>query len=224
MVAKLIVFLEGCYSPDDNLMTTILNTQNLIPEAQPFFREPWFYDGTEAVANPAAIPSNIVDWVLVEAFDPANLFTPVARKAAFLRNNGQIVDIDGTTEGVNLPDLEENAAYIFTVRPRSHMAVMTRVALTMPSVNWYNFSESEFNAMGTNQQKAMPDGVFALYAGDFDHNGVINYADANQYISEVNQTGQYLNADANKDGRTLAEDYQLLRVNTGIMSISILRY
>lgn len=224
MVAKLIVFLEGCYSPDDNLMTTILNTQNLIPEAQPFFREPWFYDGTEAVANPAAIPSNIVDWVLVEAFDPANLFTPVARKAAFLRNNGQIVDIDGTTEGVNLPDLEENAAYIFTVRPRSHMAVMTRVALTMPSVNWYNFSESEFNAMGTNQQKAMPDGVFALYAGDFDHNGVINYADANQYISEVNQTGQYLNADANKDGRTLAEDYQLLRVNTGTMSISILRY
>ncbi|MEZ5196864.1 MAG: hypothetical protein R2764_10800 [Bacteroidales bacterium] len=43
-------------------MDTDLAEQGLIPLQQPFNIEPWNYEGDETVAS---IPSDIVDWVLL---------------------------------------------------------------------------------------------------------------------------------------------------------------
>lgn len=95
---KLTVFLEGPYYLGK--MKTELGKAGLLPLNQPFNTPPWNYSGFEAVDS---IPdSNIVDWVLVDirSADSAAAATPstiIARKAAFLMNNGLINDIDGIT-------------------------------------------------------------------------------------------------------------------------------
>jgi len=62
--AKIKVFLEGA-TPIDGKMNTNLN--NNLPSAQPYNIAPWNYDSDESITQ--TMPSNIVDWVLVEASD-----------------------------------------------------------------------------------------------------------------------------------------------------------
>ena len=59
--ANIRIFFEGAYS--GGIMSTYLNVGGLIPLSQPYNTSPWNYSGTESVSS---IPSNVVDWVLVE--------------------------------------------------------------------------------------------------------------------------------------------------------------
>lgn len=106
------IMLQGAYNGTD--MSTALSTS--LPTAQPYTE---VYDGTETVA---AIPSNdIVDWVLVELRYPENVV--LASRAAFLRKDGMVVDLDGISpvafEGV------KRLEYYVAVRHRNHLGVMT---------------------------------------------------------------------------------------------------
>ena len=91
------VFLEGpCIGTE---MSTYLCACSSIPLAQPFFIEPWYYDGTESVT---IMPGNAVDWILVELRDAtsaanATPATTIARQAGLLLNNGRIVATDGSS-------------------------------------------------------------------------------------------------------------------------------
>jgi len=93
---KLNLFMEGPIKGTN--MKTDLNKGGHIPLSQPYNVPPWNYDGTEMVDT---IPNgNIVDWVYIElrnATDPslATDTTAFAWKAAFLLNNGQVVDTNG---------------------------------------------------------------------------------------------------------------------------------
>ncbi|MBN2174518.1 MAG: hypothetical protein JW731_10310, partial [Bacteroidales bacterium] len=58
------VFLEGPYNGSG--MDTWLNDASKIPLTQPYNTSPWNYGGGESVA---AIPSNVVDWILIELRD-----------------------------------------------------------------------------------------------------------------------------------------------------------
>ncbi|MFN9711254.1 MAG: hypothetical protein ACK55K_07600, partial [Bacteroidota bacterium] len=99
-------FLRGAWNSSTGLMNTTLNTAGIIPLNQPFNTAPFNYAGTESVGS---IPANVVDWVLVEVRKPATGLAPDAgsstitgRKALFLLNNGNIVDLDGVSSP-NLP-------------------------------------------------------------------------------------------------------------------------
>ena len=93
---NLKVYLEGPFNVTE--MKTDLNTQDLIPSAQPYNVNPWYYYGTE---NIVTIPnSDIVDWVLVEFRDApsaalAAKSTMVNQQAAFILNDGSVVGLDG---------------------------------------------------------------------------------------------------------------------------------
>lgn len=224
IVVKLRVLLEGCYDLSTGLMTNQLKQVVIISNSQPFFREPWFYDGQEAVINQGQIPLNTTDWVLVEAYDPINLFTPIARKAAFIRTDGTIHDFDGVTEGVRFTELQENASYFFAVRPRSHLAVFTAAPFAVPNADWYDFTTAAEQAMGNNQQKQLSNGVFVLYGGDIDHNGIINFADFNLFFSDNPSIGQYLFTDVNKDSRVNNDDFIIIRPNLQVIGINNVRY
>ncbi|QQS27786.1 MAG: S8 family serine peptidase [Sphingobacteriales bacterium] len=224
IVVKLRVLLEGCYDPVEDEMTNILKQVVILANSQPFFREPWNYNGEEAVINQGFIPLNTTDWVLVEAYDPINLVTPIAQKAAFLRTDGRIYDYDGITEGVRFTEIEENGSYFFAVKPRSHLGVFTSVPLVVPNADWYDFTISASQALGDNQQKQLPNGLFVLYGGDLDHNGIINYADYDLYFTDYPMFGEYINTDINKDTRVDIEDFQILQPNLRIIGINNIRY
>lgn len=113
IVLNLKVYLEGPFIGTD--MATILNTEEILPFAQPYNIAPWNYTGDESVT---AIPNiDIVDWVLVELRDAieaqyATGSTVIARQAAFLLNDGAVVDIDGYS---NLQFKETIQNGLFTV-------------------------------------------------------------------------------------------------------------
>jgi PKD repeat protein len=89
--------LEGAFNGSN--MNTYLTSLTDFPLLQPYSGTPWSYMGTE---NVESIPSNVVDWVLVElrdATDAANATTGtrIARQAGFVLNDGLIVSADGSS-------------------------------------------------------------------------------------------------------------------------------
>ncbi len=95
------VMLEGPYNTGLQQMQNQLNLAGYVPLSQPYNVSPWNYTGTESVTS---IPnSGIVDWVLIEFRDaatasnatPATIFD---RRAAFLLQDGTVVDLDGMSE------------------------------------------------------------------------------------------------------------------------------
>ncbi|MCB9087627.1 MAG: S8 family serine peptidase [Calditrichae bacterium] len=84
------VFLEGPYAAGA-MFTNLLNS-GFIPLAQPFSGAPWHYPGTESVS---AVPADVVDWVLIELRSDITANSAVAFRAAFLKSDGSIVDLDG---------------------------------------------------------------------------------------------------------------------------------
>ena len=91
---EITVFLEGPYN--GGFMNTDLIP--VLPLNQPFNVYPWYYTGTETVG---AIPgADIVDWALVELRDATTASLadePLSFdwQAAFIRNDGKIVDMNG---------------------------------------------------------------------------------------------------------------------------------
>lgn len=69
----------------------------------------------------AAIPADVTDWVLVElrsGSDPASI---VGQRAAFIKSDGSVVDLDGTSPvsffGIPAGD------YYIAVRHRNHLGI-----------------------------------------------------------------------------------------------------
>ena len=87
--------MEGPYNGSGG-MTTTLNSNNLIPLNSNMLILTVTYGYTASTVG--SIPnSNIVDWVLVELRTGTAAETKVAARAAFLKSDGTIVDIDGTS-------------------------------------------------------------------------------------------------------------------------------
>lgn len=112
------VLLQGCYDVALGEMTTNLGGQ--IPLIQPYNIAPWSYAGTETLTS---IPTDIVDWVLVELRDGTDATTTVMQRAALLRKDGTIVDLDGTS-ALAFKDLLLDDYYV-VVRHRNHLGIMS---------------------------------------------------------------------------------------------------
>ena len=69
--------------------------------------------------------SDIVDWVLVEL--RVGTATSAGMRAAFLKNDGTIVDLDGTSP-VEFDGISSGNYYI-VVKHRNHLAVMSQILL-----------------------------------------------------------------------------------------------
>jgi len=116
------IFLEGDFSGGS--MSTELNTQNVIPLSQPYNTAPWNYEGTESVTS---IPANVVDWILVELRTNTNASSVEAKRAGFIKNDGTIVDLDGTS---NLEFQNLNPAdYYIVIYHRNHLSAMSANAV-----------------------------------------------------------------------------------------------
>lgn len=220
VVAQVRVFLQGP-ALGTSTMTTEMRTDGLLPIAQPFNTTPWNYTGTESVPRPQDIPSNVVDWVLVELRDAANSNTVVARRAAFVLNNGNLRDIDGTN-GVRFPGAAAGSYYV-VVRGRNHLAVISNATVALPNATQLDLT-SPANVLGGTQQLALiTSSLYGMKAGDANANGVITVADFNIYQTQSG-INIYLNSDFTLDGNITVLDFNNYQPNSSAIAPSQVRY
>jgi hypothetical protein len=193
-----LALLEGPFTGPN--MATDLNAGGLIPLSQPYNVAPWNYAGTESVAS---IPPNVVDWVLVEIRDAAtagsaNAGTMLGRKAAFILNNGQIVDLDGSSLPVFSGSVTNNLYVV--VWHRNHLNMMSASALVKSGSNYpYDFTNAQ-NKAYLNGQKNLGGGSFGMYAGNGDANAIVNNLDKTNVWAIQAGTSGYKQGDFNMNG------------------------
>lgn len=209
---ELTALLEGPYNTNTGLMETNLLNSNLLPLIQPYNTAPWDYYGGEIVSN---FPSNVVDWVLVEAREGvansavANT-TVVEQKAALLLSDGTIIAPNG--EALVFQSLY-GEAYYFSIRHRNHLDIISATAIPIEATIVYDFTQGVNQAFGAEQLKVMSDGKAVLYASDFNPNGIILNTDYDQWFVEPALNQVYHLTDANLDGVVQATDYDLWFLN-----------
>lgn len=213
--ANLNVQLEGPYNSNTGTMSTDLVSQNLLPSANPFNVAPYNYDGPEEFGEDG-IPSNIVDWVYVEARDQNNLNLTVDSRAALLRNDGTIVDLDGVSP-ITFFKLSSGTPYRFAVHHKSHLAVLSSSAIGLPNSASLDLSVPS-NVTGSEQLKPVGN-TFVMHAGDFDQNGLMNVLDFTMWFADNTAVGQYLNYDADANGIVNILDFQLWFHNRSVVGI-----
>jgi len=226
MEADLKVFLEGPFNGTD-MNTNLTNNPELVeglPLDQPYNIPPWNYEGTESVVS---IPNpDIVDWILVEfrdAIDAANATetTIIDRQAAFLLQDGSVVQTDGISKLTFNHSIIQSLFAV--IRHRNHIDIISSNPLTEIGGEYnFDFTTSIDQVYGgTAGYKSITSGVYGMAGGDFDANGTIGNAD--KILWEINGGEEgYLPEDINFDGQVNnpdKDDFWIL--NTDIISSQV---
>ena len=130
----------------------------------------------------------IVDWIFLELRDKNDYTNIVATRSGLVQRDGDIVDIDGTSE-VFFPDVPTDS-YFLVVRHRNHLGVMTKYPITAEDLSTlvdfsdlntdiFDFAneDSEFNYSGMALANINVEGyeLNALWAGDCNADGRVSY-------------------------------------------------
>ena len=196
------VFLEGPFNGSE--MNTALTD---IPLNQPYNSLPWNYDGTESVDS---IPADVVDWVLIELRDTTEAAlatgeTVIARQAAFILNDGKIVDTAGGDELPFVFTAVTNNLFM-VIYHRNHLAIMSANPVTESGGTYsYDFTTSNTQAYGTNAQKELGSGVYGMISSDANADGNINSSDKILWEGESG-SDSYKAGDFNMDGQVENKD------------------
>ncbi len=208
-VVNLKVMLEGPYV--SGAMSTDLNSAGFLPTSQPYSGSPWNYDGTESVET---IPAGVVDWILVEIRSEPAAASRVARRAAFIKSDGTIVDLNGVTllrfDGIAPGD------YFIVIHHRNHLAIMSAGFVSLHSVSaLFDFTTGLDKFYG-GDAKALSGGVYGMYAGDVNGNGQVQNDDLNDHLRPAIDQSGYRSADLNLNGLVQESDMNaLLRMHLG---------
>ena len=161
-------FLQGALSG-----TTMTNSINsLLPTTSPYS------DGVSVDAIPA---TDIVDWVAIEVRDAMDNTNVISTNSAFLKQNGDIVDISGSGNPF-LKDAPTNA-YI-AVRHRNHLGVMTAADVPVNEGNTVNFTDAATSTFGTNAQAVVGTNR-AMWAGDANGDNKVVYVGSGTDVNAV---------------------------------------
>jgi hypothetical protein len=165
------VFLQGPFNTGTGTMTTTLNSNAFLPLTSETAYPAATYGYTARTV--ASIPNaNIVDWILVELRTGTAANTKIAAQAGFLKNDGTIVDLDGTS----LLSMSVNEGnYYVVVRHRNHLAIMSAATVALNDASsLYDFTTAQAKAYGTNPMASLS-GVYGMWAGDANGDGVVKY-------------------------------------------------
>lgn len=206
--ANIKVLLEGSYDIG-GVMRTTLNNGGIIPLNQPFNTSPWNYTGTETVTT---VPANVTDWILVELRSTST--TVVDRRAAFIKNDGTLVDLDGVSN-IKFPTATAGDYYVVIIH-RNHLSVMTATPVTISlSPTLYDMRTDINKAFGTNAMKDLGGGYYGIYTADTDGSGTVNAADRSNTWNQRNLSGYY-GTDVDLSGTVNAADRSAVWNNRNI--------
>ena len=205
----LTAVLEGPFNGTN--MNTDLNAFGLIPTSQPFnsiASADWYYTGSESVAS---IPANVVDWVLVRIKDATDAASSagspvVAEQAAFLLNDGTIVDLDGSSN-LDFTGITYSDGLYPVVWHRNHLGIISSNNM-IRSGGIYSYDFTQAGSAYTNTsagEKLLGGGVYGMFSGDASAGGALNSLDV---IHWRNQAGNqdYLQGDFNMDSQSDNKD------------------
>ncbi len=221
-IANLKIYLEGAVSTGNNLMNTDLGNNNLIPNNQPYNTAPWNYNGME---NYQTIPTNAVDWLLVQAID-INNNSIIETRAVLLLADGSLEDTDGTI-GLVFSDIVYGNDYYLYIRHRNHLAIQSATPLTITDGTTVFDFTNPTNVMGNTEQVVLLDtNTYGLHAGDINGDGTINVMDFNAYIFALSggSNNQYRLADTDLNGIIDITDFDTYRPNCRKIGIDNIRY
>jgi hypothetical protein len=207
------VFLEGPFMTSS--MSTDLNDAGLLPLNQPYNSDPsaiWYYNGSESVSS---IPStSITDWIVVEFRDAlsaaqATGATRVSRQAAFVRNNGSVVSLDGINP-VMVNGIFLNNLYV-VIWHRNHLGILSSNPISPSGINKYTY---DFTT-GAGQaylggQTSLGGGMYGMIGGDCEPNGTINTNDLTNIWSVEAGAAGYLMSDMNLDKQSDNTDKDII--------------
>jgi hypothetical protein len=203
VIVKTKIFLEGPYNTSTDEMTTELKTGGYIPSTSPY---------TEDYRTVSSIPNNVTDWILVQLRSTYN-GSAVVSKSAFLHKDGRIVADDGTTNEIEMT--ASVGSYYIVIKHRNHLTVMSANTVSLPNSIEYDFTTGSDKYYGTDGAKELEPGVWGMWAGDVNGDGVIKYSDIDNdrlqmliklgYVQTSTTTGYY-NEDINMDGEVRYSD------------------
>lgn len=206
LLANLKVILEGAYDTLSNAMRTNLKDGGYLPLLQPYSQSPWFYGKADTVA---AIPADVVDWVLIELRNGTSGADSIDSRAAFLKNDGSIVDLNGISPvAFTVPA----GTYYVVIYHRNHLGVMSSVGVSMAETapaTQHDFSTGQTQVYGTDALSLLETGVYGMPGGETNKSGIITNADKSPIINNLNQVGYY-NADVNMSGIVTNSDKSLI--------------
>ena len=209
VTAAIKIFLQGSYNTTTHMMNANLRGLPGFPKTQPYGGAPWNYTGAETVLS---IPSDIVDWVLVELRSTYN-GAAIAKRAAFLKKDGTVCDIDGINP-VSFSGTSSGNYYII-IKHRNHLAVMSKNSVSLPNSSAYVFTNS--NTYGTNAMVSLETNVYGMWAGDVNGDTQVDADDRGITWNYRNQTG-YLIQDVNLDITVDADDRGITWNNRNLVS------
>jgi hypothetical protein len=200
------VMLEGPFNGTE--MNTDLFNLGLLPVDQPFNTAPWFYDGMETLTATPIV--GVVDWVYLEFRETdgdASTATPdkfLDHQAAVVLSNGSIRRPDGVSLVLYTGNITDDLYLI--VYHRNHLPVMSASPLYFDfGVYEYDFTTALSGAY-QNGQKSIGGGLFGMFGGNSDGNGIIDDDDKDlNWSAEAGNAG-YHAADLNLDGQVNNQD------------------
>lgn len=222
---NITAYLRGPWN--GSTMLTTLNAAGLLQLTQPY-NDSYFdsYNGGESVA-PGFFAANptIVDWVLVEFRKPsdndathATFSTVAGRKVGFLKSNGSVVKIDGTTPMSF--DISKQGGGFIVVKHRNHLSIMSNLSPSNSSGSYTNdFSTLagiyDNAALSSDPAQLLPSSTkYGLWAGNSNKDFILNNGDVGLVRSNANASlAGYVFGDVNLDGIVNNGDVGLTRAN-----------
>ena len=197
---NLRVWLQGPY--DTNTHAMALGNPTGIPRTSPFASDP---------RQISSIPSNVVDWVLVELRGTSG--NTLVAKSAFLCTQGQLLGADGS---LGITTEVSTGYYYILVKHRNHLAVMSAqpVAFTNYLVTYDFTTGADKYSDGADAAVQLEPSVWGMIAGDADGDGEILAVDGSISTNQLGQTG-YFRADFTLDGVVSTNDLALWTANQG---------
>jgi hypothetical protein len=196
------------------LMSDSLRTLGLLPHTEPYQELGYGHvlHGGGEYADPSVFNTTgghaPVDWVAVELRDANDATALIATRAALLRRDGQVVDVDGVSPVVfGVPRM----MYHVAIRHRNHLGVMTAQPVFLaPDPATVDFTDPLTPTFGTEAQDEVG-GLRMLWPGDANFDGVVKYTGTNNDRDAVLQAiggsspvnvvqGTYATEDVNLDG------------------------
>ncbi|MBL8010364.1 MAG: hypothetical protein JNJ64_07130 [Flavobacteriales bacterium] len=172
--------------PSGTLMTDALRTANLIPLTEPYGALGYQYTGMPT--NPAIQPSTlsitgnnaVVDWVVVELRADASPGTVVYSAPALLERDGDVVEVNGTSNWLYAP--VPAGKYYVAVRHRNHLGVMTAGPIWLSGSSFVstvlvNFRSALLSVHGVEPRKTVGT-VQCLWPAEATGDGVVKYTGA----------------------------------------------
>ncbi|MBN2355877.1 hypothetical protein JXO59_07175 [candidate division KSB1 bacterium] len=198
--ARSRIFLQGAYNTATHTMSTTLRANNLLPLQSPY---------PEAPYTATSIPTNIVDWLLLNVRRTPTS-TSQGACSVWLRNDGQLINPQTGGEVLQIPI--DSGDYYLVVQHRNHLAAMSSSRYLFDGINskTHDFTtglDKYYNNCGA---LAVETGIWAVHGGDMDADKSIASGDYNLWLNNARDGEDgYVLSDINLDGYSTSRDYVL---------------